>query len=388
MKSIFVLFIILIVSFFWACKKDIITVPEPESEPLLLGSAYDNDHDDEHITFVNQTGSEKEFCIDISWDSDLRIKIDAHSANYLSIPSRYRGDNFKIYIRKDGKEIKKDGKRLEFYREEGENLYLWWDEGDNEYKVNDEPHIMADKGENEYDYDKPTILFAHGYNDNQLAWDKYVNIAKEEGWRVFRTSVSEDGSIRKRASLLNKFIKKAAEQCKIEEGTLRVVGHSMGGLDLRYMISNNWEGAKYVERVYTIATPHSGSGYAYPAYLGSDAARDLAPSHMDEFNKRFPYKDFKGPNYTIIDFLALRFACAEDPNEGDSDFIVEVSSQNYPKAPCSSKIYNGKHMPSAACVHGYSAELEQGDVVRMILKDKIELENGVLYETPRTTIND
>ena len=163
----------------------------------------------------------------------------------------------------------------------------------------------------------------------------------------------------------------------------------MGGLDIRYMISNNWKGSQFIERVYTIATPHSGSGYAYPASLGSDAARDLQPSHMDDFNANFPYKNFKRYNTdTIIDFLALRFACAENPNQGDSDFIVEVSSQNYPEAPCSKTIYPGKHMPSALCVHGYDAELEQGDIVKMILKDKIEHENGVLFEIDRITLND
>ena len=382
MKKIALCFVILTMAFL-GCKKE----KEPELEPVMLGSAHHDDHDYRHITFINQTGSEKEFCIDISFQEDLRIKIDAHSANYITIPTVYRGQTFTIYFRNDGEEILKDGKRFEVNRKETENLYLWWEDG--EYKVNDEPHVMADKGSDEYDDSKPAILFAHGYNDNQLAWDLYAQIAKEEGWRVFRTSVPEDGSIKKRASILNAFIKKAADQCCINRSSLRVVGHSMGGLDIRYIISNKWTSSQFIERVYTIATPHSGSGYAYLASLSSDAARDLQPSHMADFNANFPYKEFKRYNTdTIIDFLALRFACAENPNQGDSDFIVEVSSQNYPEAPCSKAIYPGKHMPSATCVHGYGAELEQADIIRLILNDKIKLENEVLFEIDRITLND
>ena len=389
MKNISLLVLMLLNMFFLGCEKDIDTEDEIISEPTILGSAYDSDQNHNHITYINQTGSEKEFCIDVSFQPDIKKKIGAHSANYLNIPVHLRDKKHTIYFKKDGKEIKKNGKRFEVYRRDGENLYLWWDSDDKEYKVNDEPHIMADKGEEEYDTSKRAILFAHGYNDNQLAWDTYVDIAKDKGWRVFRTSVSEDGSIKKRASLLNKFIKKAAKQCNIKEGSLRVVGHSMGGLDLRYIVSKNWKGAKYIERVYTIATPHSGCILANLAFLGSDAARDLTPFHMKYFNIRYPYKDFKGPNDSPIGFLALRFACAVSPDEGDNDFMVEVSSQNYPNAPCSDVIYHGKHMPSAICWHGYKAELEQKDKIRMILKDHIEVdEDGDLFIIDNKVIHD
>lgn len=297
-----------------------------------------------------------------------------------------KGTRHKIYFRKDGKEIKKNGNRHEVYRNNRGNLYLWWDSDDKEYKVNDEPHIMADKGEKEYDTSRPAILFAHGYNDNQLAWDTYVDVAKEEGWRVFRTSVSEDGSIKKRASLLNKFIVKAAKQCKIKEGSLRVVGHSMGGLDLRYIVSNDWEGAKYIERVYTIATPHRGSDLAVLAFFGSDAAKDLTPFHMNTFNETFKYKNFTRANGSLVGFLALRFACAENPGPGDDDFMVKVRSQHYPNAPCSKEIFHGKHMPSAPCIHGYKAELEQKKIIRMILRDNRVDEDGKIYRIENRVI--
>lgn len=363
-----------------------------DSSPLLEGSGLNDDNDYKHITFINQTNRKIKFGVDISIWPDKTKTLDKHSANYVSISDCYSKDkkkNFEIYFEyedgsNDGDRIRKNGKDFIVHRKCGENLYLWHEDG--EYKVNDEPHINADLSKCDDDKTKPAVLFAHGYNDNQRAWGHFARIARDNNWRVFRTSVSADGSIKKRARMLNAYIKKASKQCKIPDSTLRVVGHSMGGLDLRYLVSYNYSSAKKFERMYTIATPHQGSGYAYPASAGSDAARDLKPSHMKDFNKANPYSKFevKYDNGTKrqIPLLALRFACAEDPNEGDSDFIVEVKSQRYPDAPFSTKIYPGKHMPSGICIHGYEAEQQQDWLIKSILKDNKTTTNGNLYLIP------
>ena len=167
--------------------------------------------------------------------------------------------------------------------------------------------------------------------------------------------------------MLNTYINKIADICKIDEHTLRVVGHSMGGLDIRYLVSKPLNAHKYIERVYTIATPHQGDGYGYFASVASDAGRNLTPSYMKSFNKKYPYSKMLDHNVTM---LAIRFACAKDPNEGDSDIVVEVKDQRLPKAPYSFYIYHGKHMPKAKCIHGYEAEQEQDWLIKAILNDK------------------
>jgi len=361
-----------------------------EETPLMLDGLND-DHDYKHITFINQTSRKIKFGVNLSLRPDKTKTLESHSANYVSITDCYSDGekkNFEIYFEyedgaNDGDRIQKNGEDFIVHRKCGENLYLWHQDG--EYKVNDEPHINADLSGCNDDTTKPAILFVHGYNDKQNAWGHFARIAEENDWRVFRTSVSADGSIKKRARMLNAYIKKAAEQCKIPDSSLRVVGHSMGGLDLRYLVSYNYSSAKKFERMYTIATPHQGSGYAYPASSGSDAARDLQPSHMEDFNLANPYYRFevKYDDGTTrkIPFLALRFACAKEPNEGDSDFIVEVSSQRYPAAPYSTKIYHGKHMPSGICTHGYEAEQQQDWLIKAILKDN-KIIDGELYSIP------
>lgn len=249
------------------------------------------------------------------------------------------------------------------YRHCGENLYVWY-EG-NEFHINDEPHINADLSGCDKDNSKPAILFAHGYNDSQKAFGHFAHYAEKKDWRVFRTSVPEDGSISKRAHLLNAYIKKAATQCNIDEGKLRVAAHSMGGLDARYIVGEKLHSAKYFEKVFTIATPHGGDTLGYLASGGSDAARDLTPSHMKKFNKKYDYSDFKKQK---IDFLALLFKCGQ---HGNSDGVVGVDNQKFkdaPHFPTHNGYYKARHTDSAKYCSGVVNELDYDKVIKKILE--------------------
>jgi triacylglycerol lipase len=362
-KSLIIYLIATGVLFFGGCGES----RSGDNDSLILESNIEDDHDDHHITFINQTKYTLKFGVDISFRPDKHKTLDNRSANYLYIDDCYDGDGnkktFEITVKKV-ESLNDDVTVVSTHRKCGENLYVWHEDG--EFKHNDEPHIQADLSGCDDNTSKPAILFAHGYNDTQLAWGHFALLAEDAGWRVFRTSVSQDGSIKKRAHMLNAYINKIADQCKIHNNTLRVVGHSMGGLDLRYLISEPLGSQQYVERFYTIATPHQGDGYGYFASVASDAGRNLTPSYMKSFNKAYPYSSITDHN---ISLLAIRFACSQEPNEGDSDFVVEVKDQHLPDAPYSSYIYHGKHMPSALCVHGYDAEQEQDWLLHAILKD-------------------
>src|SRR6516164_8879075 len=86
------------------------------------------------------------------------------------------------------------------------------------------------------------IIFAHGLlgfdylrlGPFRLAgyWSKLPETVRAAGNRVFVARVAPIGSVTERAGQLRAFIE---QNCPDEE--VHVIGHSMGGLDARYMIS-------------------------------------------------------------------------------------------------------------------------------------------------------
>ncbi len=332
-------------------------------------------HDYNHITFINQTKHKIKFTVNIQDGFDRRDiskTLHSHTANYINV------DQIEEHCTTD------DGKKRNFeikidvdddnsydhhtHRHCGENLYVWY-EG-NEFHMNDEPHVQADLSGCDDDESKPAILFAHGYNDSQKAFSYFAHYAQKKGWRVFRTSVPEDGSISKRAHRLNAYIKKAAEICKIGQGQLTVAAHSMGGLDVRYIVGEHLGSAIYFKKVYTIATPHGGDTLGYLASGGSDAARDLTPSHMKEFNKKYTISDFQDQG---IDFLALRFKCGK---HGNSDGVVGFNNQKLrdaPFYPSDDHYFKARHTDSAKNCLRVVNELEDEKVIKKILESENEL---------------
>ena len=337
-----------------------------------------------YITFVNQTNHTVKFTVNIQdgWDRhDISKKLDPHTANYINVDqAEEHCTDGKGHKRKFEIKIKVDlphrrDVHYTAHRYCGEDLYFWHQEG--EYRINTEPHINADLSGCDKDETKPAVLFAHGFNDSQKAWAKFAKYIRENEreWRVFRTSVSEDGSIAKRAHMLAKYITKAADQCNIKDRQLRVVAHSMGGLDIRYIVSNPHDSkimrdaAKKIERIYTIATPHQGQGAAGTIHT-SDAAHDLGITQMENFNKKHPYRKFDKP------LLALRFRCSDkDIYEHEDDGVVKTFRQVYPGAPYSKKKFTARHVESSythARCGDIDQELDLTDILEKILNDHRE----------------
>lgn len=202
---------------------------------------------------------------------------------------------------------------------------------------------------------KQYILFEHGFISDSRKWNTYVKALplceddeSSDGvcYEVIRTDVPPLGSIEKRATTLAKYIHD--NYSLVEDDSIIAVGHSMGGLDLRYIISKAhyredddkyfYEVAKKISKIYTIATPHKGNIFAGDTILKyfnldflpdnitlADAIRDMGIEEMKEFNKMYPYSTFSIDGREIP-LYALRFRYSE---QASSDLVVSLRSQSF-----------------------------------------------------------
>lgn len=345
------------------------------------------DRDHKHITFVNQT--QYGICIEafISWGKNHKMYLSPHEAKYLNIGDSNLDDDDVIGI---SYKISESGCKDRHSKSDFPHHYdnddfntrdVIYIHGLNSF--NKDVHVTEDMSGCDKNASKPAILFAHGYHDTQIGWNKFADLAKDAGWRVFRTSVSYNGSIKKRAHMLNTYIKAISERCNIGDNQLRVVGHSMGGLDLRYILSSNsdefQDAQDVIERFYTIATPHKGSGFASTGSVFlDDGGKNLTIKHLKDFNDALPYTKIQEHNKTM---LALRFHCIADlantpTNKVDkhaADGVVKVFRQVLYKAPYSRTVFHGKHSPNTYLNYGdckaATIETHQPRVIEMILED-------------------
>jgi hypothetical protein len=207
------------------------------------------------------------------------------------------------------------------------------------------------------------ILFAHGYHDDSSAWDEYAKYIDSESeyddWHVYRTDVSREGSIESRGSELADYIK----NLDIDDNSLIAVGHSMGGLDLRYIVSKGhmnaddpddkyYLAAQKIHKVYTLATPHGGDQFGGTFPL-DDGSTSLGIEQMREFNNKYPYSTFSIDS-RHVGFLAFRFHCddaeysdgegaIEPYSDTESDGTVAVKRQILFGAPFTQSIFHGRH---------------------------------------------
>ncbi len=271
-----------------------------------------------------------------------------------------------------------------------------------ENKSND---AVADDGNiGSYPSHVKRILFAHGLDANISDWDTFAGSDHVEGWTVYRFNVDPIASIKDRATSLARQINAVVEDDgqPIPDDSMVAVGHSMGGLDLHYIISRGhaeqddpnsdfYKAAKKFHRYYTIASPHKGNEFGgiiqgfsttvldviveYTEKGGgvvhdkaelaaSDAVYDLGMVQMQAFNKERPYTDFNIDGRDIP-MMALRFNCAP---EILADGVVSVQNQSFNGAPHSKDVYIGEHM-AGVCDH-----LDSG------IKRELDLEDNILND--------
>ena len=231
------------------------------------------------------------------------------------------------------------------------------------------------------------ILFAHGFLGSEETWDHFTESTStytKRKWTIYKTSVSETGSIEERANELADYINAQ----DIADNSMLVVGHSMGGLDLRYIISKGnqdqsntnkfYRAAKTIHKLYTLASPHKGSDIATLVPQDDGAVHDLSTENMEKFNEENPYSGFNidGRN---IPMLAFRFYCKTLTSD-DDDGIVEIEKQILDYAPYTKEIFKGKHTTGnlILCTDDSVAEVLQTPILHGIL-DNTEYETEVSY---------
>jgi hypothetical protein len=242
-----------------------------------------------------------------------------------------------------------------------------------------------------------SVLFAHGYKSNKETWDLFATYAQNSGYNVFRFDVPEDASIKDRATVLaNKIVQNSD---KIADNSLLAVGHSMGGLDLRYIVSLGhknqndkddlfYKAAKKIEKIYTLASPHKGTGL-----VGiDDATKDMEDENMKIFNETYPYSTYSIDGRKI-GFVAYRFKCGDakvsdgdnppTADSDDTDGVVFTKKQIFNGASHIQSILSGKHTDSALCLVDSDIELSQTDVLEDILNNQpesLDVKDIVFYE--------
>lgn len=249
------------------------------------------------------------------------------------------------------------------------------------------------------------VLFAHGYSDDVSAWDSYKKFISDNEdyasvWHPLTFDVPSNESIETRANVLAESM---VDLDDVEDDTLIAVGHSMGGLDLRYIISeghknqgdtNNkfYLAAKKIHKLYTIASPHGGNmSGGIPKDPG---AVSLGIKQMRQFNIDNPYHQ-SNIDGRDIPMLALRFRCGEKKSsdgtgaiepegDDDGDGTVAVKRQILFGAPFTQTIFHGRHTDNPPNMCSTNAlELTQDTVVKGILDNVnyyTDVKDIVFYE--------
>jgi triacylglycerol lipase len=177
------------------------------------------------------------------------------------------------------------------------------------------------------------------------------------GTRVFSARVSPIAGIASRAADLKRYI-----QREVPAGPLHIIGHSMGGLDARYMISRLGMDQRVLSLT-TIGTPHWGSSFADWAIrhlsrlltpvmralrMPQEAFHDLTSESCRRFNEVVPNapsvryysvagqceSPWVGPEWRFSYKVVQR---AEGPNDG----VVSVASAAWGE---SSDVWEGDHL--------------------------------------------
>jgi hypothetical protein len=228
------------------------------------------------------------------------------------------------------------------------------------------------------------VLFAHGYKGDEGSWDIFADYitSHQEPWNIYRYSVGKEDSISTRATQLAQYIN---SENNIADNSLVAIGHSMGGLDLRYIVSQGhkhqddhtnifYKAAKKISAIYTLATPHKGIND-----VGiDDATEDMTKPNMKIFNESNPYSIFNIEDRPIP-LLAYRFVCDEarlsdgSGAEDDSglDGLLKVKTQIFNGAPYTQSVFRAKHTADTLCLGSYDEEKERTDILQNILDKEL-----------------
>lgn len=226
-----------------------------------------------------------------------------------------------------------------------------------------------------------TFLFAHGLHGKPEEWHTFAKevVKINPKYGIWRTQVDKLGHIAERGDQLAKFMHRAQKECNAPEKSVVAVGHSMGGLDLRYIVGNHKTYKKEIallKGVYTIATPHLGDPNACTSeggihdlcgYPEDPDKKNVFGEHtpMYHFNKKYPHQDFV---HRKIPFTAFYYECKE--KEAGEDGVVLIDSQKWKGHKAHSEDRKKGFHKTGDCTkqHGCEPELCQEDEIKHIIK--------------------
>ena len=178
---------------------------------------------------------------------------------------------------------------------------------------------------------------------------KLDRVLAERGHPVIVTRVHPTAGVATRARQLKEIILRQLDILGRRHERVLIIGHSMGGLDARYMISQLGM-ADRVAALFTVTTPHRGSAYAdwclrllgqklgvlrIMTALGLDvqAVNDLTTESCRRFNEvvvdppHIPYYSVSAARpWTRVPPFALHAHKVIYEAEGDNDGLVSVRS--------------------------------------------------------------
>lgn len=201
---------------------------------------------------------------------------------------------------------------------------------------------------------RPVSPLDNADNDAAHYFRKIRSTLTKRGFTVFHSRVSWAGSLERRASDLRDAL------TLITQGFSRwprvhIIGHSMGGLDARWMVYR-FRMEERVASLTTIGTPHHGTSYAdwglkrFGGVLGAlrclglslDGLRDLTREACGRRNGLMKdFEDHCGVRYQTVAgaqsieriFAPLRFSYKIiRKEEGENDGLVPVSSAEWEEA--------------------------------------------------------
>lgn len=181
---------------------------------------------------------------------------------------------------------------------------------------------------------RTAVVLVHGYfcMSRTFYWQGLEPLRHEliaAGHPVIRSCQPRTGSIAFRAQHLARFLD------RLPYPRLILVGHSMGGLDARY-VASRLDPRRRVAHVVTIGTPHRGTAAADWAlrqpllatrllrFIDRGALRDLTVEHAERVNAEMPDREDVG-------YVSLGGVCATDKLVGTLRRLGEqVSEQEGP----------------------------------------------------------
>jgi hypothetical protein len=246
------------------------------------------------------------------------------------------------------------------------------------------------------------ILLVAGRGADNTGWRAFVergssNYGLVDGGQRFVAYMVETlpcGSLADRTRILADYI----NGLHVPDGSLKAIGHSAGGLDLRLLVGLAHENkepylsaARKLRKVYTVGTPHEGTALSTWAQsilarplqgflcIGEPLVDDTTPEAMAEFNEAYPWDHFEIDGRRVP-FLAFSFQATCLPWWADpfgiigrnGDGAVSVTSQQWGESdnPPPDLPWVAAHAPPldlGDCV----AERSFMDVLNWVLSDPV-----------------